>query len=188
MNRVPRMTAGFTLIELILVMTILTVMGLLAALAIPNIKDAANIRATEATMRLIDVALDKYREDKGTYPTGTGETMVYTLTSTSGGWTRASLQTWFPKRKDVKDAWENLFYYTSATEYDSSGRGVERTPGKKDFYNSKRYQLYSMGPNMATWPNTKAGGNDRLCGTEPDDIRNQGWVQETFYTSKPAGY
>jgi len=178
---------GFTLVELILVLAIMTVLGLIAALGVHNAIDQAKIEATKGTMGLIDMALNAYKQDIGAFPVGSAATMLSCLTNPSNGWARASLTRWFPKMKEVKDAWDNAFVYTAAAEYDSSARGVERTAKLKDFYNSTTYQLYSFGPNMQTWlaltDVAKAADKYRMCGTEPDDIRN--WKQETFYTTSP---
>ena len=64
---------------------------------------------------------------------------------------------------------------------DGVARGVERTPGMRDYHNPKTFQIYSKGPNMKTCPNVEEtwpdvepaqNGHDRLGGTERDDIRN----------------
>jgi len=180
------------------VMAILTIVGLLAAMGIANAIDHAKMMETKATMGQIDNALNAFKQDKGYFPTGTGEELVQYLTDPEQGWDRASLQVWFEGKKKIQDGWENGFFYTCYTEYafpgpdgklgtaDDTGRGVERTPGKRDFYNAQTYQLYSMGPNMQTWLNSGANGHPRLGGTEPDDVRN--WVQERFYKTKQEAY
>jgi general secretion pathway protein G len=178
---------GFTLVELIVVMTIMTLIGLFAALAIHNAQDHTKIVRTKALMDLIGVALDQYKQDIGHYPRGTGEGLVTILTEKTSGWKRAGKNRWFEGHEEIKDAWGMPFYYTSHHDYESSGRGVERTPGKGDYYNSSTYQLYSTGPNMKTWPTETAdGGHPRLGGTEEDDIRN--WKQEKFYSEVPSAY
>ena len=200
--------AAFTMIELMLVISIMIIIGLLAALAISEVVVHANVKETESTMHLMTVALDEFKADMGEYPLSTGtetwETVVHALTDpkSSYGWKRASLSGWFENRDEVTDetghlrvpdAWDEDFVYCSSTpkivsgtaesEYFYSGRGVERTPGKRDYYNLKTYQLYSKGPNMKTWASTADGGHDQLGGTEPDDIRN--WTQEVFHTTVP---
>jgi prepilin-type N-terminal cleavage/methylation domain-containing protein len=195
MNRSARHPQAFTLVELILVMAILTILGMIAALGIPEIMNRVHTAQTQSTMRLFDIAIDQFKRDQGAFPTGTGADLVKYLTDPTQGWKKASLQDWFPKRAaTLLDAWDNAFAYCSSDQYGNDTvqaygyRGVERTPTKKDFYNAKTYQMYSLGPNGATWPSDPAkGGNPALGGTEPDDIRN--WVQQRFYSSKAdAGY
>jgi len=172
---------AFTLIELLLVMTIMTVLGIFAALAIMNAHDHAKVAQTRATMQLMGLALDKYREDIGHYPRCTGSSLEALLTEPSSGWKGASTE-WMENREDFKDAWGMVIEYCSHVDYDTGSdtdRGVERTPKMKDFYNSKTYQMYSTGPNMKTWLAEPPTGYPRLCGTEPDDIRN--WTHERFY-------
>ena len=188
----PVQKKAFTMVELLVVMTILSIVGLIAALGVSNVIDYANRKDTEAVMQLFDIALDQYKTDMGTFPSCTGGTVVDYLTNKNHGWKRAGMS-WFPKRALVIDAWDNEFGYCSYQDYDgvlagfTSGRGVERTPGMKTFYNSETFQIYSMGPNMKTWPaKIEDGGHPRLCGTEPDDIRN--WKQDVFYTTRPTIY
>jgi general secretion pathway protein G len=190
-----RSSRAFTIIELLIVMTIMTVIGIFAAMAIHNVQDNARVRETQATIQLYEIALESYKDDMGTYPKGVTSEMLGDL-SAGSNWTRAGQELWFPNRvKPELDAWGMEFNYTHHDDYDDEeppdpedpGRGCERTPGRDDFYNSGRYQIYSMGPNMKTWPNTLAeGGHPRLAGTEPDDIRN--WTQETFYDARPPAY
>ncbi len=183
--------SGFTMIELLMAMTIMAVLGIFAALMIPNIQDRAQRAQTEATMHLYQVALDEYRRDFGDYPDGDIETVQNILTQRQmGGWSRAG-EHWFDGRSDLDDAWGRPFSYRVWYEYEvpetgyDIGPGVERTPGMNDFYNPRSFQMYSTGPNMRTWPSRiQDGGHPRLPGTQPNDIRN--WEHEEFYT--PADY
>src|SRR3954465_5075989 len=66
-NRAPQ--AGFTLIELLVVMVIL---GLLAALVVPNYirqGEKSKWQAARAQVELMGAALDMFRLDVGRYPT-----------------------------------------------------------------------------------------------------------------------
>lgn len=64
------MSAGFTLLELIIV---IAVIGILATLALPNLRQTPQ-RAQEAvlktTLRTMRDAIDQYYADKGHYPAG----------------------------------------------------------------------------------------------------------------------
>jgi general secretion pathway protein G len=174
---------GFTIVELIVVMTIMTVLGLFAAMAINNVQDNVKIKETKATIKMMEQALYQYKQDMGFYPLGDQASIVTTLSSPNSGWKDAGMH-WFPSRKEVKDAWALPLYYVCHEDYVLSERGVELVPTKGLYYNSETYQIYSMGPNMKTWPISEGASKSRLCGTEPDDIRN--WKHETFCT--PADY
>jgi len=68
-TRTPRRANGFTLIEVLVVIVIL---GILAALVVPNIMDKpgkARITKAKADIQAIESALNIYRLDNHTYPT-----------------------------------------------------------------------------------------------------------------------
>ena len=67
-SRLSRRQAGFTLLELLVVMTII---GILAAVAVPALKDSPQ-RAREAALKedlfAMRSVIDQYHGDKGNYP------------------------------------------------------------------------------------------------------------------------
>ena len=76
-----RAQRGFTLIELLIVVTII---GIIAALAFPNLKaamDKAKQKATMTDMRGIGNALELYSVDYNTYPRGLSDAGAGALTS-----------------------------------------------------------------------------------------------------------
>lgn len=192
---------AFTLVELMVVITIMISIGLFASLMVANAMDQARIHRTEATKNQIEIALDRFKQDTGAYPLSSSldefQFPVNKLLDPDDGWDQAG-QEWFGENATtdengeptVLDAWSEPFYYLSNEQYESSGYGVELTLGKKDYYKSTTFQLYSKGPNMDTWPSelldadNEPIGHPRLRGTEEDDIRN--WQQDKFYT--PADY
>jgi|GEM_PF-3355733 len=202
MNTPARKARGaFTLVELMVVIAILITIGIFAALMVANAMDLARIHNTEATRNQIEIALDRFKQETGAYPTSSSgnefQLPADELLDPDEGWDQAG-QDWFGENistdengdATILDAWSEPFYYLSNTQYESSGYGVERTLGKEDYYNSATFQLYSKGPNMDTWPSELLDGDNnpighpRLRGTEEDDIRN--WQQDRFYT--PADY
>jgi type II secretion system (T2SS) protein G len=172
----------FATIFIVLVLAVLAVFVVHAITAMPV---DTKPYETRAMLMGMEMALEDYKNDMGEYPGGDFTAMIRALTDPDAGWKRAS-EVWSPNRKmPPSDAWGMPFYYTRHDQYPE--RGVERTLGEGRFYNPGRYQLYSMGPNMKTWPNTVAdGGHPRLAGTEPDDIRN--WHQETSHGERPEAY
>jgi general secretion pathway protein G len=68
MRRRASAASGFTLLELLVVMTII---GILAAIAVPALRDSPK-RAREATLRAdlftFRSVIDQYKGDKGNYP------------------------------------------------------------------------------------------------------------------------
>src|SRR5262249_61510522 len=69
MGRYRRHNAGFTLIEL---MVVIIILGLLAAVVMPRIvgeTDKARYGAALAQMRVLEDALERYKLDNGIFPT-----------------------------------------------------------------------------------------------------------------------
>jgi len=130
-----RVAKGFTLIELLLVMVILAT---LAAVVVPRFtrrSEQARITAARADIAVLEVALDAYEVDTGTYPTT--EQGLLALIEQPGdlkGWTGPYI-----KRGVPKDPWGNPYLY--------------RQPGDN---NTSGYDLCSYGPDG------KEGGDDDI--------------------------
>jgi prepilin-type N-terminal cleavage/methylation domain-containing protein len=66
--RRPSPSAGFTLVELLVVMAILTVLAASLVVVIPKLRTGAMIKRARADIEGISTALTMYREDTGFYP------------------------------------------------------------------------------------------------------------------------
>ena len=128
---------GFTIIELMLVMVILTV---LAAVVVPKFtkrSEQARITAANTDISNLEVALDAFEVDMGRYPTST-EGMKALIEQPSGAQT-SSWKGPYIKRGIPNDPWGNPYVYI--------------IPGK---HNTSGYDLYSYGPDG------KDGGSDDI--------------------------
>lgn len=131
---------GFTLIEVLLVMVILTV---LAAVVVPKFtkrSEQARITAARTDIANLEVALDAYEVDNGRYPSKSeGLKALVENRSNDENWKGPYL-----KRGVPVDPWGNPYIYTQ--------------PGRHNTYG---YDLYSFGPDK------KEGGDDDIDNWSP---------------------
>jgi general secretion pathway protein G len=140
MNRTHRQVkrisqAGFTLVELLLVLTIL---GILAALVVPKMvgrSEQARQTAAKTDISTFGTALDAFEVDNGNYPRGKSGLQDLVVQPRDA-------QSWHgPYVKEIpKDPWGNDYIY--------------ECPGK---HNPKSYDLYSVGPDG------RLGTEDDVC-------------------------
>jgi len=128
MNRKSR-DAGFTLIEMMVVMVII---GLLMALVGPRFirqAEVAKVKAARAQIELLGTGLDTFRLDCGRYPSSQeGLAALRQRPFGTDRWDGPYL------KKDVpKDPWDRPYYYRSPGEngrpYDLYSLGADGTPG-----------------------------------------------------------
>jgi general secretion pathway protein G len=126
--------AGFTLIE---IMVVVVIIGILGALIIPNIMgrtDDARKTATQSDIRAISNALNLYRLDNFTYPST--EQGLEALVTEPDGFPVA--KNWNPDgylSKLPKDPWGNAYLYLSPGvhgDYDLYSYGADGNEGGED--------------------------------------------------------
>lgn len=124
--------AGFTLIEMIVVIFIL---GLLATYVAPKIigkTDDAKIVKAKADIRGFETALDMYKLDIGTYPTTEQGLVALVEKPGTGNVSKWRDGGYLKKRKISKDPWGNDYVYVSPGsngDVDLSSYGADGIPG-----------------------------------------------------------
>lgn len=139
MGRCIRNNAGFTLIEL---MVVIIILGLLAAIVMPRIvgeTDKARYGAALAQMRILEDALKRYKLDSGLFPT-TEQGLDALVRRPSVGviprnWPEGG---YLDKQEMPKDPWGNTYVYISpgqhSPDYDLKSFGADGLEGG-DSYN-----------------------------------------------------
>lgn len=117
-----RQRAGFTLIEVLLVLIILVILGSLAVNVFTGTQDRANINAAKAQVGLLSDPINRYRLDMNRYPSSLEE--LWETPSDA-----ALAEKWSgPYVEQLKpDPWGNPYQYTSQGK---------RNPNKFDFWSN----------------------------------------------------
>jgi general secretion pathway protein G len=130
-KKIGKSAAGFTLIELIVVVAII---GLLAGLVVPQFikqEEKATAKAVKAQIELLGTALDTFRLDVGRYPNS--QEGLQALNQRPGGVDR-----WdgpYLKKELPNDPWGKPYIYKSPGDhgpYDILSYGADGVPGGQD--------------------------------------------------------
>jgi general secretion pathway protein G len=101
-----RSTDGFTLIEIMIVVSIIALlMGVLVGPQIFKARKQANVNAAKMQIPRFSLSFESYKEAHGSYPT-----------SEEG--LQALVEDKLLKEKDIKDPWGNAFQYRYPSEHD----------------------------------------------------------------------
>lgn len=140
-SRARKQRRGFTLVEVLLVLAIL---GVIAAMVVPNLigsQQKANILATRGSIAGFENAVEQYAvANAGTFPEGAREEVVAMLLQPGQDPDGRAIAPYLDKTP--RDAWDQPFYY----EYPNS-----------KVANATKPAIWSSGPNKQ---NEDGGGDD----------------------------
>lgn len=125
-----RKDAGFTLVEMLVVVSIVAVLMAAVAINLLPKRDEAMVQRAKADLRTIESALELYRLDNFNYPTESEGLEALTTPTTSNGVTREP----YLKREPI-DPWGQPYVYVFPGEngaYDLLSYGADSQPGGEE--------------------------------------------------------
>ena len=138
MARLIRRTAGFTLIE---IMVVIIILGLLAAIVMPRIvgkTDRARYEQAKVQMRILEDALKRYKLDTGRFPTTAQGLASLVQKPTTGSVPRSYAAGGYLDKPEVPDdPWGNQYVYISpgqhGPDYDIMSFGADGLEGGEGY-------------------------------------------------------
>ena len=130
-SKARSLTLGFTLLE---VMVVLGIIGIMAALVVPNVMNArsdAQIKAVKVDLLSISGALNMYKVDNFNFPS-TEQGLTALVNKPSGQPEAPNWRTGGYLEKPPKDAWQNPYQYLRPGqhgEFDLYSLGADGKPG-----------------------------------------------------------
>lgn len=131
----PRTSAGFTLIEIMIVVVIIAMLATLAGPRLVGALSSSKIKTTQTQIETLAAALDGFNLDVGRYPTQSEglEVLVKQTTPPILGWKGPYLK----KTALPKDGWGRPFRYEippthGGVDFDIYSLGRDGKPGGKD--------------------------------------------------------
>ena len=147
MKNTLRCTGGFTLIELMVVIVILSMLAILVGPKIIGRTDDAKIADAKVQIKNLETALKLYKLDNGVYPSTEQGLNALVNAPTVGVVPKKYREGGYLENRDVpKDPWDNDYIYLSPGEHGD-------------------YDLYSLGADAAR------GGEDKNADIESWNLR-----------------
>ncbi len=134
MEKRKQANAGFTLVELLVVLVILMVIGTIAVQNFSGEEDKAKVKATKASFTSIENALERFKLDVGRYPTEEeGIAALYTAPDGLEDWAGKYLT----KSRSLRDAWDNDYVYVipgpDGEPYEIISLGADKAEGGEKY-------------------------------------------------------
>ena len=127
--------SGFTLIEIMVVVVILSVLGALVVPQIMDKVDIAKVRRAQSDIKAIETALDLYKLDNFKYPTT--EQGLQALVKQPADPTITNYAPSGYLKTLPKDPWNNVYLYVSpgadGRDYDITTYGADGKPGGEGY-------------------------------------------------------
>ena len=136
-NKQATRQSGFTLIE---IMVVIVILGILAAVVVPNIMsrpDEARIAKAKQDIRALSTALDLYKLDNYAYPTTDQGIEALATKPTSAPEPKHYREEGYLKKVPL-DPWQNPYQYLNPGEHslvDIYSLGPDQTPSDDDIGN-----------------------------------------------------